>query len=90
MEEIKVNKLKNYFTMSKRTMRELYDTLEVTPAEVMKVILELTEDPGNLAQADTITQLLYFTEMAYKQGYVRALYEVNEANKQTIKDLTIK
>lgn len=87
MDKIKIKQLKNYFTMSKKTIRKLYETLEVDNGELMKTIIDLTKDMENVAKAEPAFQLLYFSEMAYKQGYVRALYELNEANKQTIKDL---
>lgn len=89
MEQIKVKSLKNYFTMSMKTIKEIYESLKA-PDDVLKAILHLTEDPENLAKADPATKLLYFTDMAYKQGYIRALYDINEVNKATIKDIAAK
>ena len=87
MEEIKVKDLKKCFTMSKKEIFDLYETLDVDPTDVMNTILSITEDPGELSKADHMTQLLYITAQAYRQGYAAALYYVNEANKMTIKDL---
>lgn len=87
MENIKVSELTKHFTLPYEDMTEIAETLELDPYDILKAILTHTDDPEYIVKSTPITIALYFSEMGFRQGFLRALYDITETNKSIIKDL---
>ena len=87
MKKIEVEKLKDLFTMEDKSIGEIVTDLEVAPFDVMNAIITFTANPQDFSKVDEFSKLIYVTKEAYRQGFLAALYQVNEVNKDVINAL---